>query len=201
MTQGKGGGPKTPRGKARVGQNALKHGIHFDPIIIEGLESREEWEALRDGIVESLSPVGALEEDLAQSLAQIRWRLRRVTRFETAAINHRVHSTGGWLAIGQAPGSGLPRGELAEPDPMLVAAYQERAVVPFESELGQITRYEAHLHRLYLQTRHDLEALQAARRGERASVARISVVTSPRGTGPRPQAPDILGDLRKELRP
>jgi hypothetical protein len=41
-------------------------------------------------------------------------------------------------------------------------------------------RYEAHLHRQYIQTLHELEALQARRRGERTPLARLDITGAPR---------------------
>jgi hypothetical protein len=48
------------------------------------LERTEDWEGHRKGILESLAPVGALEETLAERVALCAWRLRRVARYETA---------------------------------------------------------------------------------------------------------------------
>ena len=39
-------------------------------------------------------------------------------------------------------------------------------MLPKEEALERVLRYEAHLHRQLLQTMHELEALQARRRGE-----------------------------------
>ncbi|MEK7247128.1 MAG: hypothetical protein AAB092_01520, partial [Chloroflexota bacterium] len=43
-------------------------------------------------------------------------------------------------------------------------------------------RYEAHLHRQWLQTQHELEAMQARRRGESTPLARMDVINAPNGT-------------------
>jgi hypothetical protein len=42
--------------------------------------------------------------------------------------------------------------------------------------LERIPRYEAHLHRQLMQTMHELEALQARRRGEVTPLGRVDVV-------------------------
>jgi hypothetical protein len=47
-------------------------------------EQPEDWERHRSGIVESLVPVGGLEEELAERVALASWRLRRVAAYETA---------------------------------------------------------------------------------------------------------------------
>jgi hypothetical protein len=44
-----------------------------------------------------------------------------------------------------------------------------------DRDLNKLVRYEAHLHRQLLQTLHELEALQARRRGGEAPLARVDV--------------------------
>src|SRR5262249_27751725 len=76
--------PKTPEGKARSSRNALRHGLSCALPVLPGLERVEDWEAHHKGILESLAPVGALEESLAERVALCSWRLQRVARYETA---------------------------------------------------------------------------------------------------------------------
>lgn len=54
------------------------------------------------------------------------------------------------------------------------AERQARARPDFE-ELGKLQRYEAHLERVLYRALHELEALQARRRGEAAPLARLEV--------------------------
>jgi hypothetical protein len=198
MAKGKGGGPRTKDGKARVSRNAVKHAIYyFDPVLIEGKETREEWEAFRDGIVQSLAPVGTLEEELAESVALTRWRMRRVARFETAAINFRVQETADRLTVADMY-LASDKEAVEDPEPMRVQGHQEKALIPLEADLNHITRYEAHLHRLFLQTLHELEALQARRRGEKTNLARIDVVAPPRGAA-SPSQPKLPAELERPL--
>jgi hypothetical protein len=77
-------GPRTANGKAKVARNALRHGVHSDLPVLPGLERAEDWEAHRDGILQSLAPVGTLEETLAQRVALCAWRLQRAARYEAA---------------------------------------------------------------------------------------------------------------------
>jgi len=75
-------GPRTARGKARSSRNSVKHGVLTTAPILPGIESQEAWEEHRDGVVESIAPVGYLEKLLAVQLASISWRLARVVRYE-----------------------------------------------------------------------------------------------------------------------
>lgn len=76
-------GPKTAAGKARTAKNALRHGLGSALPVLPG-ERAEDWQTHEAGVLESLSPVGALERELAGRVALCLWRLQRVARYETA---------------------------------------------------------------------------------------------------------------------
>jgi hypothetical protein len=76
-------GPKSPEGKATSAKNALRHGLCALLPVLPG-EQPEDWERHHSRIVESLAPVGGLEEELAERVALASWRLRRVAAYETA---------------------------------------------------------------------------------------------------------------------
>ena len=80
------GGPKTEAGKEVARWNATQHGIRSPAPVVPGLEKAEDWEAHRDGALESLSPEGHLELVLAERVALLSWRLHRVTRYERETI-------------------------------------------------------------------------------------------------------------------
>jgi len=80
------GGPKTKAGKEVARWNATQHGIRSPAPVVPGLEKAEDWEAHRDGMMESLSPEGHLETMLAERMALLSWRLHRVIRYETECI-------------------------------------------------------------------------------------------------------------------
>ncbi|OFW64978.1 MAG: hypothetical protein A2Y74_03095 [Actinobacteria bacterium RBG_13_63_9] len=150
------------------------------PVIIEGIETAAGWQRFRDGIVEILAPEGPLEEDLAENIALLRWRLKRVTHYETAILNHQVINTESDLATAEAYHTRtLSKGELPQIDPLLVAAYQQTRVIPERTSLDKIMRYEAHLHRLCIQTLHELEAIQLRRQGRHAPLARLDISAPP----------------------
>jgi hypothetical protein len=80
-------GPNTAEGKAAVAQNAVTHGIFSQAPVVKDVESQEEWEQHREGVIISLSPVGILEETLAERAALLLWRQARVARFERYCID------------------------------------------------------------------------------------------------------------------
>src|SRR5918998_3383433 len=80
------GGPKTQGEKGVPRGNPPRHGIRSPAPVVPGLEKAEDWEEHRDGVLESLSPEGHLENVLAERVALLSWRLHRVTRYERETI-------------------------------------------------------------------------------------------------------------------
>jgi hypothetical protein len=88
-------GPKTPEGKARSAQNALKHGMRAQKYLVLPDEDAAEFEALEAALVEELAPVGALQTVLARRVAVAAWRLARADRIETELFEERQVTQGG----------------------------------------------------------------------------------------------------------
>ena len=78
-------GAKTEQGKQAVANNAVKHGI-FSTRLIMSFESVEEYAELLDGLIDSLHPVGTVEQLLVEKVAVAMWRQLRLTRAESASI-------------------------------------------------------------------------------------------------------------------
>src|ERR1039457_4908775 len=73
-------GPRTAAGKAASRMNAVKHGILSGMVVVRGLriqEHEEEYEALRKRCLDSLAPVGPVEEMLVERGVMTQWRLGR----------------------------------------------------------------------------------------------------------------------------
>ncbi len=79
-------GPKTPEGKLTVSKNASKHGILSPRPVAHAFESESAWKAHRESIIDSLAPVGGMEQALAERVALASWRLNRVVVYETERI-------------------------------------------------------------------------------------------------------------------
>lgn len=175
------GGPKSARGKARSSKNAITHGLTSQSPVIPRVESEEEWQSFRNGILESFDLDSPLETELAERVALQLWLLRRVARYQrqkTISFRDRIpdyvvtaakYATG---ALGRPEPSHEELVERAE-------ALDAQLLFPEDEILKDITRYEAHLHRQYIQTLHELEALQTRRSGGHAPLARLDISGPP----------------------
>jgi hypothetical protein len=79
------GGPTTLQGKRASRQNATKHGI-FAVGIIPQRESKAQYDNMAKDMVETLQPVGSLEEILVEKLTMLVWRYRRLLQAEAAEV-------------------------------------------------------------------------------------------------------------------
>jgi len=79
-------GPRTPRGKATVSQNPLKHGLFAQKTVIAG-ESQADFDLYKDQMLAELNPVGPMESMLADRVISLSWRLKRSVRFQNQAID------------------------------------------------------------------------------------------------------------------
>jgi len=78
-------GPRTPEGKEKACQNAVKHGLFAREGVIRG-EDEDEFEMHREMLLDQLNPVGALEEILAARIVDLSWRLKRAAQDQSEAF-------------------------------------------------------------------------------------------------------------------
>jgi hypothetical protein len=88
-------GPKTPEGKARSAQNALKHGMRAEQHLVLPDEDGAEFAALEAALIAELAPAGALQTVLARRVAVAAWRLARADRIEAELFEERRSASGG----------------------------------------------------------------------------------------------------------
>jgi hypothetical protein len=82
-------GPRSPEGKARSAQNALKHGMRAQKHLVLPDEDAAEFAALEAALLAELAPVGALQTVLARRVAVAAWRLARADRLEVEVFEER----------------------------------------------------------------------------------------------------------------
>ena len=78
-------GAKSKRGKAVIASNAIKHGLFAKRLILQD-ENLDEYAQLIEGLINTLNPVGTLEQILVEKIAVATWKQLRLIRAENASI-------------------------------------------------------------------------------------------------------------------
>ena len=175
-------GPKSQSGKAVSSRNASKHGILSDAPVVLGLEDPCEWERHRVGTIESLNAEGHIEIVIAERIANLFWRLKRLERYETEMIIaglKKVPDRMEFIVQASKALVGLSREQVLTPD--AVDRQVIFRMIPDDDVVLTITRYETSLHRQVIQNLHELEAMQDRRKGGTSPLARLDVTGPPGG--------------------
>ncbi len=144
-------GPKTAAGKEKVSQNARKHGLLSKHVVISD-ESQAQFNRFRQELLDHLEPVGSLEEVLADRIAAAIWRLHRAGRIEVELLEN--------IYLSEIRSSSNKDRELIT----LGKAIHYDLVN--SNTLSKFHRYESHIERGLFHTLHELQRLQAARKGQ-----------------------------------
>ena len=149
-------GPRTQQGKGIASRNAMRHGLLARDRVLEG-ESRADFDAFAKGLMEHLAPVGHVELMLAEHVVAGAWRSRRVLRLEWELVWQDQHLL--ISRVGDFPTTEDSEG-VATPCSMMA----ERMVR--DDTYEKFRRYETSIERGLYRALHELQRLQAARRGE-----------------------------------
>jgi hypothetical protein len=142
-------GSRTPEGRKRSSLNAFRHGL-TGQIVMHTPEDAQAFKKHCEGIREALAPVGPLELDLAQSIAEDRWRLNRARAIENSIF-----------ALGQ----GEHIVEDAGHHPEVAAAFAQGLTwIAHARELQLLMTYENRIRRSVEKNTAELRALQAERK-------------------------------------
>ena len=139
-------GPASPEGKATSSRNALKHGLTAVHSVTVGRDERPAFAEHRSLMMDDLQPDGAMEENLAERIAVLTFRLSRVGLIESQLLGHH----GGGYMQANPVGTGFSRAA--------------RDGDPF----SKLSRYEVNLERQLWRAMDRLQSLQASRRGDRS---------------------------------
>ena len=147
-------------------------------LVIPGVENADDWAELSHDVTVALAPRGAVESALAARVAELLWRIRRIPRAEhdmiTAEQERQAAIAMREAADRRAEGNDADS-SLSFYAAALTPAPPRPRLMPHDSGLQQIIRYEAHLNRQLYHALHELEALEARRIGKSAPLARIDV--------------------------
>lgn len=150
-------GPVTATGRSVSRMNALKHGLNAASVIISG-EDPQEFETLRNRLIEEFQPNSHIDEQLVEHLAVMLWRLRRVSTFEAAivALMQRQNDSDvdDNLRLLAGPSRAGDAYEITPRTRIVGAALRSLAK---EDILGKLNRTEAHLLKQIRQICADLK--------------------------------------------
>jgi hypothetical protein len=150
-------GPRTEEGKKVSALNARRHNLTGQVTAMTDAD-RLMHDAFSAAIVESLTPEGAVETQLAQRIATDSWRLNRISAVEDNlfALGHSAKSD-----------------EIETEDPEIHAALTAARVFTAESkQLQLLTLYEQRINRNIQKNLVMLQALQSARLAKREAEMR-----------------------------
>ena len=82
----KAAGTKSPAGIQNSAKNSLKHGLTGKAIVLTN-ESQAQFDELHEAYVVEFQPESTIEMDLVDQMVAAQWRLRRIWRLQTAALD------------------------------------------------------------------------------------------------------------------
>jgi hypothetical protein len=161
------GGPKTEAGKQRTRLNAYKHGL-TGQIHLFSPEEHQAFEKHCQSIVEALAPVGILEQELAQSIAEGRWRLNRAHALES-----------GIFALGQMAdeSQSVDQREIDQPE-ISQTLSQAKTWLEDGKQIQLLSLYEQRIQRSIAKNMAELRTLRAERQAARQQAVEEAILLS-----------------------
>jgi hypothetical protein len=147
-------GPRTEAGKRTSSLNAYKHGLTGQRVVLTA-EEAEARDRFTDALVADLKPVGAMEETLAQSIADSHWRIHRAVAIEDNIFAAEAWNEENRAAEKESDYDGIDR-----------ALAPMRTFTRDPQRFHLLTTYEMRLHRKAQADLKQLRAMQAERRAE-----------------------------------
>ena len=143
-------GPISEAGKERSKMNALGHGLTSTTVVLPH-ESKEEYDAMHRGLIESHKPANDNEKLLVERVAQSYWRLQRCYAVERAFLENRIEAS-----------------SMDDPDAAMANLFIDKAEA---ARMRLLMRYLAAGERAYYKALADLNKAQAERRKEERELA------------------------------
>ena len=161
-------GPRTPKGKAIVSNNAVKHGLLAHQTIISS-ENQADFRKERDRILSDLVPESPMESMLAERIVILSWRLKRIDHIQNQTIDAlSARNTSSPLAkLTQSllfKDSALPQADSADSAKDL--ALGRMAIKDFSNArvLDRLLMYERRTESSLFKTNFELQRLQLMRK-------------------------------------
>ena len=183
-------GPKSPEGKARSAQNALKHGLRAEKHVVLPDEDAAEFAELEAALIEELAPVGALQAVLARRVAVAAWRLARADRIEADLFEERRYGADA------GPGLALIRDGNGTRSFETLLRYRGAAMAEFSRALRTLRALQAEART------HAATRIEASRRPQAVGPALAAVpLEQPTAPEKKPNEPKSGGNPAKPGQP
>ena len=147
-------GPRTNSGKTRTSKNALKHGVLAQDAVLPG-EDPAEFDQHLTSFEDTYLPRNRVEKEIVRQIADVAWRMQRLSRIETAVIAAGIENTRRLFDHDTGP---MPE-DREERTKILGCAILTRTKL-----LNNLARYDAHLGRRFFR---GVELMIDIRREER----------------------------------
>jgi hypothetical protein len=174
-------GPRTDEGKANSSLNAVKNGLTGTTMLFISSDDLNRYHAHVASYVTQFQPVGPEESALAQSIADIRWKLNRIPGLEQAIL-----ATGGLDLIEQSPDMAAPEADIILE--LTVRRHNEKELRNLHLQENRLARRReretAELRRLQIERKaKEEEALAAAAKATLLAKHRNQPLTHVPGLG------------------
>lgn len=166
-------GPRTSEGKEIARLNALKHGFFSCDVVnsqLDGPVRVEEFNAILDALLEEFQPESVHERMMVDEVAACCWRIRRLLRYECRESwadedddrrAARTETATEALQALMGHDNFTPRQRTAR---KFRRAGLDAFVLPSDSDIDKIVRYERLIKRNLYRALYTLERIRAARR-------------------------------------
>ena len=161
-------GPVSLQGRRASSQNAIRHGLLSDCVVLPS-ESSGSFAQLVAQHIQRFAPLDGVEFGMIEEMAAAYWRLRRAWAIENNLLSEALAA--------QPPGDDVNR---------IAAAFRQQASTP---ALALLHRYETRLHLMYQRALHNILLLRTA--GIPNEPSPISEQPAAAAPPPEPEAPPV----------
>jgi hypothetical protein len=154
-------GPVTPDGQARSSQNAIRHGILAESIVLDS-ESAENFSEVLTTLQDELQPATSIESRYVETMALAEWRRLRLVCLEKEQLT---------IETRRQEAADLST-DAAEVSPIRYTALAFRAMSDESRAQELLNRYESRYDRQYQRAMNGLRAYRADRKQDEREARR-----------------------------
>jgi hypothetical protein len=188
-------GPKTSEGKVIVAQNALKHGLFAHENVVK-CEKQSDFDYFREELLSGLAPVGGVEAMVAERIVSLSWRLKRIERMNSEAIDVMIaKSETGLSERRQRREAGLLDAETGRSE--LVLGWATIDDFKYSHVLERLLLYEKRIECSLYKAMGELQKLQSLREQEQSEVAELEQAIPPLGKNATRSEDEMLNSKKQ----